>query len=121
QTPARRSSQAAGSRAGDVGRRDNRDLMRRIFTATRRRWDHHRKGMSTEDRTRWDARYQAAAPARRPAAFLTALEGELPRSGRALDVAGGAGRNALWLARRGLEVTLVDIAPSALALARAAA
>ena len=33
---------------------------------------------------------------------------DLPTKGRALDVAGGAGRNALWLARRGLDVTLVD-------------
>jgi len=30
--------------------------------------------------------------------------------GRALDVAGGAGRHAVWLARRGLDVTIVDVA-----------
>lgn len=34
--------------------------------------------------------------------------------GKALDVAGGAGRNAIWLARRGLDVTLVDISDVAL-------
>jgi SAM-dependent methyltransferase len=44
----------------------------------------------------------------------------LPRAGRALDVAGGGGRHAIWLARRGLDVTLVDISPVALAIARAA-
>ena len=32
----------------------------------------------------------------------------LPASGRALDIAGGLGRNSLWLARRGLDVTVVD-------------
>ena len=36
-------------------------------------------------------------------------------------MAGGAGRNAIWLARRGLQVTLVDISREALALARGAA
>jgi tellurite methyltransferase len=40
---------------------------------------------------------------------------EAPR-GRALDIARGAGRVALWLARRGLQVTATDI--SAVALAR---
>jgi tellurite methyltransferase len=79
--------------------------------------------MSNDDRARWQARYRTASPgpAREPAPFLTSLEAELPRAGAALDVAGGAGRNALWLARRGLAVTLVDIAPAALALAGAAA
>lgn len=33
-------------------------------------------------------------------------------------MAGGSGRNALWLARQGLEVTLVDISREALHLAR---
>jgi len=51
--------------------------------------------------------------------FLLELEGLLPRAGRALDVAGGGGHNAVWLARRGLEVTLVDI--SDVAVDRAAA
>jgi tellurite methyltransferase len=53
-----------------------------------------------------------------PSAFLLSLDDQLPRSGRALDVAGGAGRNAVWLARRGLAVTLVDISSEALTLAR---
>ena len=49
------------------------------------------------------------------------LADRLPASGRALDVAGGAGVDARWLARRGLRVTLVDIAEAALEQARAAA
>lgn len=74
--------------------------------------------MSDEDRLKWDARYRNVDETpREPAAFLCALSEILPRAGRALDIAGGAGRNALWLARRGLEVTLTDISPVGLALA----
>ncbi len=42
----------------------------------------------------------------------------LPLDGRALDVAGGPGGNALWLGLRGLDVTLVDISRAALDRAR---
>lgn len=34
-----------------------------------------------------------------------------------LDVAGGTGRNAVWLAGQGFEVTLIDFSPVALSLA----
>lgn len=46
----------------------------------------------------------------------------LPDAGRALDVAGGTGRNAIWLAQRGWDVTIADISDVALvfALERAA-
>lgn len=40
----------------------------------------------------------------------------LPAAGRALDLAGGAGRNALWLAELGWRVTVVDIAEEGLSL-----
>jgi SAM-dependent methyltransferase len=73
------------------------------------------------DRERWDARYREAGAPGPPSAFLRSLDAELPRRGRALDVAGGSGRNALWLAYRGLDVTLVDVSPVALDKARAAA
>jgi 2-polyprenyl-3-methyl-5-hydroxy-6-metoxy-1,4-benzoquinol methylase len=49
-----------------------------------------------------------------PALALTQAEVFLPRQGRALDLAGGVGRNALWLAERGLDVTLADISENAL-------
>jgi tellurite methyltransferase len=76
--------------------------------------------MSIADREKWDTRYRTqGAESVAPSPFLTSLE--LRESGSALDVAGGAGRNAIWLARRGLEVTLVDISREALALARASA
>ena len=71
---------------------------------------------------RWNERYRTQGPnAREPSAFLTSLEERLPTPGRALDVAGGSGRHALWLAARGWDVTLVDLAEEGLALAAAAA
>ena len=81
--------------------------------------------MADGDRARWDERYRGAAGRehRGPSSFLLALDGLLPRGPGAtgLDVAGGSGRNALWLARRGLDVTLADVSPVALDLARASA
>jgi SAM-dependent methyltransferase len=78
--------------------------------------------VSDDDRTRWDARYRERGPdPGDPSALLTSLDALLPTRGRALDVAGGAGRHALWLARRGLDVTLADISPVALDTAREAA
>lgn len=78
--------------------------------------------MSDFDRQKWDARYQqpSAAP-RDPESFLLALDELLPRTGRALDVAGGAGRNAIWLVHRGLDVTLLDISTVGLEHAAASA
>lgn len=49
-----------------------------------------------------------------PSPWLAEVEDLLPRSGRALDLAAGTGRNAVWLALRGLDVTAVDRLPDAL-------
>jgi tellurite methyltransferase len=74
--------------------------------------------MSLEDQVRWNKAYrERGVGSQEPSPFLVAMEKMLPRSGRALDIAGGAGANAVWLARRGLEVTLADISPVGLALA----
>lgn len=70
------------------------------------------------DRDRWNARYSAEDAVPEPSPFLLSLDALLPRAGRALDAGGGSGRNALWLAARGLEVTLADV--SDVALSRAA-
>jgi len=43
-----------------------------------------------------------------PATWLTLHRALLPASGRALDVACGRGRNAIWLAQQGFETTAVD-------------
>jgi SAM-dependent methyltransferase len=43
-----------------------------------------------------------------PSSWLVQHAGLLPREGRALDVACGRGRHALWLAERGLTTVAVD-------------
>ena len=74
--------------------------------------------MAEADRRRWDARYRAHKPGlRQPSGSLVALADLMPQGGRALDVAGGTGRHALWLARRGLDVTLADLSGVAMELA----
>src|SRR6188768_343879 len=74
------------------------------------------------DQQKWDAKYAAADEIpREPSAVFRSLDGLLPKSGRAIDVAGGAGRNAIWLAQRGLEVTIADVSPRGLELAAARA
>ncbi len=77
--------------------------------------------MGRGDRERWNERYREEVPLAPPSAFLVGLDPLLPRQGRALDVAGGTGRHALWLARRGLDVTLADVSEVALARALRAA
>jgi len=59
----------------------------------------------------WDERYRTeeAVPERGPAEFLVEHRQLLPPGGRALDVAMGTGRNALYLASLGYEVTGIDV------------
>lgn len=78
--------------------------------------------MCEDDRHRWNDKYRLGDhTAAGPSSLLTELDSFLPTSGRALDLAGGAGRNAIWLARRGLEVTVADVSDVALELAEARA
>jgi len=53
----------------------------------------------------------------RPARALERRAAHLPATGRALDIACGAGRDATWLATRGLTTIGIDILPDALARA----
>lgn len=69
----------------------------------------------------WNRRHAEEGTGRDPSRFIVESAEHLPPAGTALDVAGGTGRHALWLAERGLAVTLVDFAEVALELARAAA
>jgi SAM-dependent methyltransferase len=72
------------------------------------------------DSERWNARYEEKGwePEREPNLFLVReLAGRAP-GGRALDLACGEGRNAVWLASRGWRVTGVDFSGVALARAR---
>ena len=74
--------------------------------------------MPESDRQKWNHKYLASTgPATQASLLITALEPHLPETGRALDIAGGAGRHAIWLARRGLQVTLVDVAQAGLRIA----
>jgi SAM-dependent methyltransferase len=73
--------------------------------------------VSAAERDKWDARYRDGAYESRthPTALLAEWLPRLARD-RALDVACGAGRNALFLAANGYAVTALDI--SAVALER---
>lgn len=78
--------------------------------------------MTDDAAHRWNARHAAAVgAARAPAALVTECAQLLPTTGRGVDVAGGRGRHALWMARRGLDTTLVDVSTVALDIAAAAA
>jgi SAM-dependent methyltransferase len=61
------------------------------------------------DASDWDARYAASELvwSATPNQFVAQELAELP-AGRAVDLACGEGRNAIWLAARGWEVTAVD-------------
>ena len=74
----------------------------------------------------WDSRHREAAShaSPDPAAFLVESFPLLPhlhQRSRALDLACGSGRNAVWLAERGWPVVAVDYAPAALGRAAALA
>lgn len=62
----------------------------------------------------WDERYRQGDPlGRKPASLLVKNRRLLPSRGRALDMAMGTGRNALYLASLGFEVMGIDISPVA--------
>src|SRR6188474_3403315 len=56
-----------------------------------------------------------------PSRWLVDHARVLPRLGNALDVASGSGRNAFWLAARGLNTLAIDRSPSSVAEIRATA
>jgi tellurite methyltransferase len=74
--------------------------------------------VSLDDQVRWDRQHEQSHGLKKPAAFLQEIfesnHWHIP-SGRALDIACGSGRNALFLAEKGFEVTAVDISPVGLA------
>jgi tellurite methyltransferase len=83
-----------------------------------------------DERTTWDERYRCGhLTTTEPNPFLTdaytrfiaprfPVQGFGAEPQTALDLAGGAGRHALWLAQRGWQVTLMDISSEGLTLAR---
>ncbi len=78
--------------------------------------------MSEIEREHWNQRYTAeGARSTEPATFLREVAPQLPPRSRLLDVGGGSGRNAIWLAKQGHEVTIADISETGLAIATTAA
>jgi SAM-dependent methyltransferase len=79
--------------------------------------------MSSADFAHWEKRYAAGdyLYGTEPNAFLKAQANLLPKSGKALAVADGEGRNGVWLAEQGLDVLSVDFSPKAQAKAKALA
>ena len=58
----------------------------------------------------WDERYrEGRGMPEEPSALLVENRALLPPGGRALDIAMGSGRNALYLASLGFHVTGVDV------------
>jgi tellurite methyltransferase len=70
------------------------------------------------DLSGWEARYQSAGTGEDKATplLVSTLADKVP--GKALDLACGSGRNALWLAQAGWQVTAVDGSRSAIAQLR---
>lgn len=73
--------------------------------------------MSQIDRLRWDRQHAESGGTQEPSSSLREIiesdSWEIPR-GRALDVACGKARNALFLAEQGFDVVAIDISPVAL-------
>ena len=73
--------------------------------------------MSLDDQVRWDKQHADSVKTGQPSSFLREVVEndfwEIPR-GRALDIACGQGRNALFLAERGFDVVAIDVSPVAL-------
>jgi tellurite methyltransferase len=72
------------------------------------------------DRQHWDNIFNTPAYVfgKEPAPFLSSHLKLLPPPGRALDIAMGEGRNAVFLAKHGFNVTGVDISEVAIAKAK---
>jgi tellurite methyltransferase len=77
--------------------------------------------MTTKDRVKWDELHAAHHEEAAPSAFLEQLfklESWRIHPGKALDIAAGKGRNALFLAEKGFGVEAIDISETGLQEAR---
>ena len=80
--------------------------------------------MAIQDREKWDRQHAASDNEQQPSGFLREIfeAGAWQIGpGRALDIATGKGRNAIFLAAQGFAVGAIDISPVALAEARSRA
>ena len=72
----------------------------------------------------WEDRFSASKDyvfGKEPAQFLMDYQEHLTQGSSALAVADGEGRNAVFMARQGMEVTALELAPTAIERARALA
>jgi SAM-dependent methyltransferase len=78
---------------------------------------------SNSEYERWEKRFSVPDYifGTEPNAFLKSQAHMLPKSGTALAVADGEGRNGVWLAEHGLDVLSIDWSPAALDKAQALA
>ena len=78
--------------------------------------------MEQDERTLWNKKYsEGSHTSLEPDPFLLSAWSEFLKDvapGKALDVAGGVGRHALWLAERGWKVKLVDISEIGIQMAK---
>jgi len=77
--------------------------------------------MTTGDQIRWDRQHAVGNGSDQASGFLkdVLLRGSWPiPRGRALDIATGKGRNAIFLAEQGFDVVAIDFSPVALDEAR---
>ena len=76
------------------------------------------------ERTSWNRKYRTGSHSSLqadpflPYAYERFIKSAFPSPGTALDLAGGIGRHAIWLARRDWRVTLLDISEVAIAKAQ---
>ena len=79
--------------------------------------------LSNSEYERWEKRFSVPdyVFGTEPNVFLKSQAAALPKSGTALAIADGEGRNGVWLAERGLDVLSIDWSPTALGKARALA
>ncbi len=74
--------------------------------------------MSQDDRDKWNQRYaEDSYRKNNPVTLLENWISEVP-TGRALDIASGAGRNAVFMAQAGFDVDAIDISHAGLAKAK---
>ena len=121
-------------REGSQSGHELRSLCRLIGAAASRGLNSKRMSSSLCDneRERWNRKYREAIRARTETgrcaktvpdpfflhAFSEYILPRFPHGGRALDLAGGAGRHAIWLAQRGWTVRLIDVSEAGVELAR---
>ena len=68
--------------------------------------------------SRWDSRYRENPILKDPSFFLCEHYKHFPPAGTVVDVAGGNGQNAIWLANHGFSTTLLDVSSVALTQAQ---